>query len=84
MLGVGEGLFVAAGKTASLSAGSGTPSILLYFLLAPAADQPQTPHRKRRVLFNRKLRPFTALHEDWLFKACEIAQILAHGLWAAA
>ena len=38
MLGVGEGLFVAAGKTASLSAGSGTPSILLYFLLAPAAE----------------------------------------------
>jgi len=38
VLGVGEGLFVAAGKTASLSAGSGTPSILLYFLLAPAAE----------------------------------------------
>ncbi|MFZ2079485.1 MAG: hypothetical protein WAV38_23120, partial [Xanthobacteraceae bacterium] len=32
VLGVGEGLFVAAGKTASLSAGSGAPSILLYFL----------------------------------------------------
>jgi quercetin dioxygenase-like cupin family protein len=38
VLGVGEGLFVAAGKTASLSAGSGAPSILLYFLLAPAAE----------------------------------------------
>ncbi len=38
VLGVGEGLFVAAGKTASLSAGSGTPSILLYFLLAPTAE----------------------------------------------
>ena len=32
VLGVGEGLFVAAGKTAALSAGSGAPSILLYFL----------------------------------------------------
>lgn len=38
VLSVGEGLFVAAGKTASLSAGSGAPSILLYFLLAPAAE----------------------------------------------
>ena len=38
VLGVGEGLFVAAGKTASLSAGSGAPSNLLYFLLAPAAE----------------------------------------------
>src|ERR1700751_1236705 len=38
VLGVGEGLFVAAGKTVSLSAGSGAPSILLYFLLAPAAE----------------------------------------------
>jgi quercetin dioxygenase-like cupin family protein len=38
MLGVGEALFVAAGKTASLSAGSGAPSILLYFILAPAAE----------------------------------------------
>ena len=35
MLGVGEALFVAAGKTASLSA---APSILLYFILAPAAE----------------------------------------------
>src|ERR1700756_730193 len=38
MLGVGEALFVAAGKTASISAGSGAPSILLYFILAPAAE----------------------------------------------
>jgi quercetin dioxygenase-like cupin family protein len=37
VLGVGEALFMAAGKTASLSAG-GAPSILLYFLLAPAAE----------------------------------------------
>ena len=37
VLGAGEALFVAAGKTASLSAGSGA-SILLYFLLAPAAE----------------------------------------------
>jgi quercetin dioxygenase-like cupin family protein len=38
VLGAGEALFVAAGKTASLSAGSGAPSILLCFLLAPAAE----------------------------------------------
>ena len=38
VLGAGEALFVAAGRTAWLSAGSGAPSILLYFLLAPAAE----------------------------------------------
>jgi quercetin dioxygenase-like cupin family protein len=38
VLGVGEALFVAAGKTASLSARSGAPSILLCFLLAPVAE----------------------------------------------
>jgi quercetin dioxygenase-like cupin family protein len=38
VLSAGEALFVAAGKTASLNAGSGSPSILLYFLLAPAAE----------------------------------------------
>jgi quercetin dioxygenase-like cupin family protein len=38
VLGAGEALFVAGGKTASLSAGSSAPSILLYFLLAPAAE----------------------------------------------
>jgi quercetin dioxygenase-like cupin family protein len=37
-LGAGEALFVAAGTTASLSAGSGAPSILLYFVLVPAAE----------------------------------------------
>jgi quercetin dioxygenase-like cupin family protein len=36
VLGAGQALFVAAGKTASLR--SGAPSILLYFLLAPAAE----------------------------------------------
>jgi quercetin dioxygenase-like cupin family protein len=45
VLGAGEALFVGAGKTASLSAGSSAPSILLYFLLAPAAElgQPTAP-----------------------------------------
>jgi mannose-6-phosphate isomerase-like protein (cupin superfamily) len=38
MLGANEALFVAAGKTASLNSGSGQPSILLYFLLVPAAE----------------------------------------------
>ena len=38
VLGANEALFVAAGKTASLNSGSGQPSILLYFLLVPAAE----------------------------------------------
>jgi quercetin dioxygenase-like cupin family protein len=38
MLGANEALFVAAGKTASLNSGSGQPSILLYFLVVPAAE----------------------------------------------
>src|ERR1700692_1797121 len=38
VLGAGEALFVAAGKTASLSAESGAHTVLLYFVLAPAAD----------------------------------------------
>lgn len=34
----GDGVFVAAGKTASLKVGSDEPSTLLYFLLTPAPD----------------------------------------------
>jgi quercetin dioxygenase-like cupin family protein len=51
VLDAGEALFVAAGKTASLSAGSGAPSILLYFLLAPAAElgQPTAPAAVREL-----------------------------------
>src|SRR5207247_4362988 len=41
-LGVGEGIFIAAGKMASLKAGSGEPSIFLHFLLTPAADLDQS------------------------------------------
>jgi quercetin dioxygenase-like cupin family protein len=37
-LNAGEGLFIAGGKTAALTAGSGGPSTLLHFFLAPAAD----------------------------------------------
>src|SRR5437879_8784869 len=36
MLNAGEGLFIAGGKTAALTAGSGAPSTLLHLLLAPA------------------------------------------------
>lgn len=35
-LNVGEGLFIAAGKRATLKAGSGVPSTFLHFFLAPA------------------------------------------------
>jgi quercetin dioxygenase-like cupin family protein len=38
MLSSGEGLFIAAGKTAALKAGRGGPSTLLHFVLAPAGD----------------------------------------------
>jgi mannose-6-phosphate isomerase-like protein (cupin superfamily) len=38
MLNAGEGLFIAGGKTATLTAGSGRPSTFLHFFLAPAMD----------------------------------------------
>src|ERR1700719_2233069 len=38
MLNAGEGLFIAGGKTATLTAGSGGPSIFLHFFLVPAVD----------------------------------------------
>src|SRR6266567_3718374 len=38
MLNAGEGLFIAGGKTAALTAGSGAPSTFLHFILAPAVD----------------------------------------------
>ena len=38
ILNAGEGLFIAGGKTAALTAGSGGPSTFLQFFLAPAAD----------------------------------------------
>ena len=36
MLNAGEGLFIAGGKTAALTAGSGGPSTFLHFFLVPA------------------------------------------------
>jgi quercetin dioxygenase-like cupin family protein len=38
MRNAGEGLFIAGGKTAALTAGSGGPSILLHFFLVSAVD----------------------------------------------
>ena len=38
MLNAGEGLFIAGGKTAALTAGSGGPSTFLHFFLASAVD----------------------------------------------
>src|SRR4249919_2435102 len=38
MLNAGEGLFIAGGKTAALTAGRGGPSTFFHFLLAPAVD----------------------------------------------
>jgi quercetin dioxygenase-like cupin family protein len=45
MLNAGEGLFIAGGKSAALTAGSAAPSTLLHFFLAPAAelDRPAEP-----------------------------------------
>jgi len=38
MLNAGEGLFIAGGETAVLTAGSGGPSTFLHFFLVPAVD----------------------------------------------
>jgi len=38
MINPGEGLFIGAGKTAKLKAGSGMPSTFLHFFLVPVAD----------------------------------------------
>jgi quercetin dioxygenase-like cupin family protein len=38
MLDAGEGLFIAGGKPAALTAGSGGPSTFLHFVLVPAVD----------------------------------------------
>ncbi|MDE5446640.1 cupin domain-containing protein [Bradyrhizobium sp. CSA207] len=38
MLNAGDGLFIASGETAVLTAGSGGPSTFLHFFLAPAVD----------------------------------------------
>jgi quercetin dioxygenase-like cupin family protein len=38
ILNAGEGLFIAGGKTAALTAGSGGPSTFLHFFLVPAVD----------------------------------------------
>src|SRR6202022_2696866 len=37
-LNAGEGLFIAGGKTAALTAGAGGPSTFLHFFLVPTAD----------------------------------------------
>src|SRR6266576_2397183 len=54
MLNAGEGLLIAGGKTAALTAGSGGPSTFLHFFLAPAADldrPAETPPAAVRELF---------------------------------
>ncbi len=54
MLNAGEGLFIAGGKTAALTAGSGGPSTFLHFFLAPAADldrPAETPPAAVRELY---------------------------------
>src|SRR6202051_3033230 len=38
MLNAGDGLFIAGGKTAALTAGHGGPSSFLHFFLAPGVD----------------------------------------------
>ena len=38
ILNAGEGLFIAGGKTVTLTAGSGGPSTFVHFFLAPAVD----------------------------------------------
>src|SRR6266853_3550358 len=53
-LNAGDGLFIASGKTAALTAGSGGPSTFLHFFLAPAADldrPAETPPAAVRELY---------------------------------
>ena len=45
MLNAGEGLFIAEGKTAALTAGSGAPSNFLHFFLVPAGELGRLPRR---------------------------------------
>jgi quercetin dioxygenase-like cupin family protein len=54
MLNAGEGLFIAGGKAATLTAGSGGPSIFLHFFLAPSVDldrAAETPPAVARELY---------------------------------
>jgi quercetin dioxygenase-like cupin family protein len=54
MLNAGEALFIAGGKTAALTAGSGGPSTFLHFFLTPAADldrPAETPPAAVRELY---------------------------------
>jgi mannose-6-phosphate isomerase-like protein (cupin superfamily) len=54
MLNAGDGLFIAGGKTAALTAGSGGPSSLLHFFLASTADlgrPAETPPAAVRELY---------------------------------
>jgi hypothetical protein len=45
MLNAGEGLFIAGGKTAALTAGSGGPSTFLHFFLVSAWTWVGLPRR---------------------------------------
>src|SRR6266481_466108 len=54
MLNAGEGLFIAGGKTAALTAGSGGPTTFLHFFLTAAADldrPAETPPAAVRELY---------------------------------
>jgi quercetin dioxygenase-like cupin family protein len=54
MLNAGEGLFIAGGKAATLTAGRGGPSIFLHFFLAPGVDldrPAETPPAVARELY---------------------------------
>jgi hypothetical protein len=54
ILNAGEGLFIAGGKTVTLTAGSGGPSTFVHFFLAPAVDldrPAETPPAAVRELY---------------------------------
>lgn len=50
MLNAGQGLFIAGGKTAALTAGSGGPSTFLHFSLLPLWTWVGLPRRHLRIL----------------------------------
>jgi quercetin dioxygenase-like cupin family protein len=51
MLNAGEGLFIAGGETATLTAGRGGPSTFLHFFLAPAGRPAETAPAAVRELY---------------------------------
>jgi hypothetical protein len=77
-----DGLFVAAGKAASLTAGSDEPSTFLYFLLAPTQDRDQPVATAPAIVkeLYRTAAPIPDLKPGSYDRAAEKAQLERLGL----